>query len=222
MRGSGILSLALMAAITGACGGGTKTDNTAATTTPAAAEAPAADLNKVSNDDRDYVQDAMAAGDAEIALGKMATMKGVSADVKGFGAMMVADHTKAGDALKMVVATHNIQFDASRKPNGTDKTNDLTDKLTKDKGAAFDKDYIDAMVQNHEDVVDMLEKRVDTNASVKDTVTGAPAKDTNVVPEKSDNHVTMSVNQWAADTLPTARHHLDEAKMIQDKLGKKK
>jgi putative membrane protein len=221
MKRSGFFAVALLAAMTAACGGGTKTEDTAATTAPAAAEAPAADLNKVSDDDRDYVQDAMAAGDAEIALGKMASTKGISADVKRFGAMMVADHTKAGEALKMVAATHNIQFDASRKPSDTDKHNDLTDKLTKDKGVAFDKDYIDAMVQGHQDVVDMLEKRVDTNASLKDTVTGAPAKDTNVVAEKSDNHVTMGVNQWAADTLPVARHHLDEAKAIKDKLDKR-
>ena len=221
MRRSGILSLTLLAAMAAACGGGSSNTANTTATAPAATEAPAADLNKVSDDDRDYVQDAMAAGDAEIALGKMASTKGVSADVKRFGEMMVTDHTKAGEALKMVVATHNIQFDASRKPTDTDKHNDLTDKLTKDKGTAFDKDYIDAMVQGHQDVVDMLEKRVDSNASTADKLTGAPAKDTNVVPAKSDNHVTMSVNQWAAETLPVARHHLEEAKMIQDKLGKK-
>jgi putative membrane protein len=221
MRRQGFLALALVAALTAACNNGAKTDNAVATTAPAAA-ASAPDLNKVGDDDRDYVQDAMAAGDAEVALAKLASTKGVSADVKRYAAMMVADHTKAGEALKAVAATHNVQFDASRKPKDADKFNDLTDKLSKDSAKDFDKDYIEVMVQTHGDVVDMLEKRVDSNASLKDKVTGDTAKDTNVAPEKSDNHVTMAVNQWAADTLPTARHHLDEAKMLQDRLNKKK
>jgi putative membrane protein len=229
MKRSGLAALALLtlattlvtALVTTACNGGAKTESPASTGAPVAAAAPAADLNKVSDDDRDYVQDALAAGDAEIALGKIASTKGVNAEVKRFAAMMIADHTKAGDALKMVAATHNIQSDASRKPKDADKVNDLTDKLTRDTRPAFDRDYIDAMVQGHQDVVDMLQQRVDTNASASDTLTNAPARDTNVVPEKADNHVTMAVNQWAAETLPTARRHLDEAKGIQDRLKKK-
>jgi putative membrane protein len=221
MKRSGLAALALLALVTTACNSGTTTNNTASTGAPVTTEAPAADLNKVGDDDRDYVQDAMAAGDAEIALGKLASTKGVNADVKRFAAMMIADHTKAGDALKMVVATHNIQFDASRKPKNADNVSDLTDKLTRDTRPAFDKDYIDAMVQGHQDVVDMLQQRVDTNASASDVLTNPAARDASVVPEKADNHVTMAVNQWAAETLPTVRHHLEEAKRIQDMLNKK-
>ena len=38
-------------------------------------------------------------------------------------------------------------------------------------------------------------------------------------PEKANNHVDASLNQWAADTLPTVQHHLDEAKQIDQELN---
>jgi hypothetical protein len=37
-----------------------------------------------------------------------------------------------------------------------------------------------------------------------------------VKPEQSDNRVTMSINEWAANTLPTVEQHLDRAKQIKD------
>ena len=40
-----------------------------------------------------------------------------------------------------------------------------------------------------------------------------------VRPEDSDNPVEAALNKWAADTLPTARHHLDEARRIKDAIG---
>ena len=42
-----------------------------------------------------------------------------------------------------------------------------------------------------------------------------------VVPEKSDNAVTTSLNQWAADTYPVAYAHLQAAKDMRDGLKKR-
>ena len=41
-----------------------------------------------------------------------------------------------------------------------------------------------------------------------------------VKPERSDNPVEAALNQWAAKVLPTTRHHLDEAKRINDGLAR--
>jgi hypothetical protein len=35
-----------------------------------------------------------------------------------------------------------------------------------------------------------------------------------VLPEKSDNPITAALNQWAADTYPTAQAHLTSAKSL--------
>ena len=93
------------------------------------------------------------------------------------------------------------------------------DKLTKLRGADFDKEYMGAMVDGHEDVVRDLRSRVDENRSLGDRVTGKnPENPATVKPESSDNRVTASVNQWAADVLPTVERHLDRAKQIKDNL----
>jgi hypothetical protein len=59
---------------------------------------------------------------------------------------------------------------------------------------------------------------VDSTASLKDRVTNKDSANAQVKPETSDNVPTEKVNTWAANTLPTVRHHLDEAKLIKDKL----
>ena len=42
-----------------------------------------------------------------------------------------------------------------------------------------------------------------------------------ILPEKSDNPVTMGINEWAAKAYPVVSAHLDEAKKIQDTLKKR-
>jgi hypothetical protein len=54
---------------------------------------------------------------------------------------------------------------------------------------------------------------------VKDRLTGKNPENTAAArPEPSDDKVKMSVNQWAADALPTIERHLDRAKQIKENL----
>ena len=58
-------------------------------------------------------------------------------------------------------------------------------------------------------------------AARKDRLTGKnPENPAAVKPEQSDNTVTMSVNRWAAETLPTIERNLDHAKQINDDLDR--
>jgi hypothetical protein len=41
------------------------------------------------------------------------------------------------------------------------------------------------------------------------------------MPEKSDNAVTMSINQWAAEAYPTVQAHLDAAKTIDSAIKRR-
>ena len=62
-----------------------------------------------------------------------------------------------------------------------------------------------------------LRSRVDENRSTADRLTGKnPENPAAVKPEQSDNRLTMSINEWAANTLPTVEQHLDRAKEIED------
>lgn len=80
------------------------------------------------------------------------------------------------------------------------------------RGAEFDREYMSAMVDGHEDVLDRLQTRASEDRFGDDKGT--------VSPERSDNPVEASINQWAAAALPTVRRHLDEAKRIHGGLAR--
>jgi putative membrane protein len=162
----------------------------------------------VSAGDEDFVEAMTIAGMAEVELGKMAMERGASAEVKQFGDMMVKDHSKAGGELKQIAMRHSVP-----QPARLDAPHEeLKTKLSNLKGAEFDREYMSAMVDGHEDVIDRLQTRASEDRFGDDKG--------EVKPEGSDNPVEAALNQWAAGVLPTARHHRDEAKRIHDGLGR--
>lgn len=146
-------------------------------------------------------------GTAEVELGRLALERASNADVKEFAAMMVRDHSKSLAALKQVASQHAIPAPAALD----DKHREIRDKLAGLSGAEFDREYMSVMVDAHETTVDRLQTRASEDRFGDDKGT--------VRPEGSDNPVEASINQWAANTLPTTRHHLEEAKRIHDSLG---
>jgi putative membrane protein len=119
---------------------------------------------------------------------------------------MVRDHTKAGNDLKQIAGNYAIAPPTQMDP----KHQELMMKLSEAKGADFDRQYMDAMVDGHQDVIDQLEKHADVDHFGDNK--GA------VKPEPSNNQAEASINQWAASALPVVRGHLDMAKQIQDHL----
>jgi len=212
MHVKGLLALVCAGALMVGCNGN-RTSNTIATDNEAGTEGTAG--AGVSATDRNWVNDQLADGTAEVELARMAKDHAMSADVKQFADMMIADHTKAGDQLKQTAMTYGITVDAKVD----EKHKNLMDKLAKLKGNDFDREYMSAMVDDHQDAVQDLRGRVDENRSLGDRVTGKnPSNPADVKPEKADNHIEAALNQWAADTLPVVEHHLDRAKQINDSL----
>jgi putative membrane protein len=162
----------------------------------------------VSAGDRAFVDDLTIANMAEVELGLMAMERGSSPEVKKFADLMVKDHSKAGDELKQIATQYSIPV-----PAGLDeKHQNLKMKLSNLRGAEFDREYMSAMVDGHEDAVDRLQTRANEDRIGDDKGT--------VTPERSDNPVEASINQWAAAALPTVRHHLDEAKRVHNGLAR--
>jgi len=213
MKPTGLLTLACAAMLTVACNNSRNpevrtTDNGSVVGTTG----EAIDTS-LSRGDRSFVDDITYAGNAEVELGRFAADRAASPDVKKFAKMMVDDHTKAGNELKQIATQYNIS-----QPTGLDdKHRDLKDRLSKLRGADFDKAYMDAIVDGHQNVVDKLESRVD-EVNRTATLTGKQEKDTNVKPETSKNSITASLNAWSANTLPAVKAHLDQAKTIKDSL----
>lgn len=146
----------------------------------------AADMPK---GDQDFVMKAAQGGHAEIKAGNLAKANAADAGVKQFGEMMVMDHTKAGKELETAAKAASLNF-----PADTDaKHQQMLDKLSGLKGAAFDKAYMVDMVAGHKEMAKLLE-------SMSKDATKAELKD------------------WAKRTLPAVQTHLKKAEEIQAKL----
>jgi putative membrane protein len=139
----------------------------------------------VSAADKKFVKDAAQGGLAEVQLGRLATEKGSSPEVKAFGQRMVKDHTQANDQLKQVAESKGIEVPTDL--NAKDKM--LKDQLSNLSGRQFDQAYMQDMVKDHkQDIADFArESRTGNDATVKD---------------------------FASKTLPTLRSHLRKAEKI--------
>jgi putative membrane protein len=188
---------ACLAAATSACSGDQAANNApandAAVGTGGTA-APAGTTSDVARGDRDFVADMLADGQAEVELGRLAQQKASSKQVKDFAAMMVRDHTKAGDELKAVATQAHI--DLTEANADTDEHEDLRERLSKLSGAQFDREYIKAMVDDHENAVNDAE-------------------------DKASGSNNEEVKAWASKALPTLKKHLEQAKQIDETLGKR-
>jgi putative membrane protein len=137
--------------------------------------------------DTDFAINAADGGMLEVELGKLAQTKATSAEVKKFAQMMVDDHSKANDELKALASQKNISLPASLSDKHQNKLKDLTEKT----GDEFDKDYIDFMVEDHEEDIDAFEKQ-------------------------AENGTDAELKSWAAGKVTTLRHHLEMAKAAQE------
>jgi putative membrane protein len=169
----------------------TSANNTAPRSSPSPTPvAGITNANKpVMGDDVDFLAAASTAGLNEIGLSKLAQTKATSPEVRKFAAMMVSDHTKAGEELNTVGKKKDVkpatEMDSAHKS--------IMQKLQGLSGADFDKAYVDAMIDDHEDAVDLFRSQANSG------------KD----PE---------IKALAAKTLPTLEGHLKMINEIKAKI----
>ncbi len=135
--------------------------------------------------DKKFMREAAEGGLAEVELGKLATEKASSEEVKKFGQRMVDDHSKANDELKQLASSKSVNL-----PNELSAKDKMTkERLSKLSGESFDRSYMQDMVKDHKkDVADFARE----SNSAKDP----------------------DVKQFASKTLPTLKDHLKEAEGI--------
>lgn len=145
------------------------------------ATAQAATAPGVSHADRSFFEKAAKSGMEEVAVSQAAMPNLANAQAKDFANMMVSDHTGANEELKSLAAKKGVTLPA-KQPD--------TKKWASGKKKKADSAYMDKMVKDHEEAVELF-----TKAS-----------------QKSDD---AEVQAFAAKTLPTLQHHLEQAKSIQ-------
>ena len=185
------------------------------------------DRNKVTRSDKSFVRDMAIANMAEVELAKLVPERSTDDEIKKFAQLMIDDHTKSLDSLKAIAAQHNIPVPTELDPRHMR----LRDKLAKWHGNEFERNYMEAMIDEHEDMLDELEDRVDEarlaeyKAEIADRLAGKKAVEhaevVAVLPEKSDNAVTMSLNEWAATAYPIVRAHVEAARLLKVAVDKR-
>lgn len=180
--------------------------------------------------DGEFVHDVALKNMAQVELSRMAVNKATSADIRIFAQKIIDDHAAAGNQLKSVVSGHSIDWPAQLD----DKHKKTAGELAGKQGADFDREYLAAMVEGHQDLAAKLESRLDVRlladwktAAAGRTQTkampdpGSEMTDVPVLPATSGNEVATKINQWAADTYPIAQKHLDTARRLEN-AGKKR
>lgn len=130
----------------------------------------------------------------EIEMGKLAKQRGTAA-VKSYGAMLITDHSKADKDVRALARKRGITM--SDHPTAGDddvadhqKAMTRMDRLKTLEGAAFDAEFIPAMVEGHTKEIERV---------------------TAALPQVSDGKVKALLEK----TLPSLRKHADKAKALQ-------
>jgi len=139
--------------------------------------------------DRNFLKEAAEGGMAEVELGRLAAQKGQNAEVKRFGERMVTDHSKANNELKQLASQKAVTVPTELG----NTTKQEIDRLSKLSGAAFDREYMKLMVEDHD-------------------------KDVKGFQEQASSAADPDVKSFAAKVLPVITEHQKMAHEIAGKL----
>ncbi|HEY4323846.1 MAG TPA: DUF4142 domain-containing protein [Mucilaginibacter sp.] len=131
-----------------------------------------------------FIEDATEGGLAEVKASGMAITKTSNQRVIAFAKMMITDHTQAGDELKKIETDQRITGKDTISADHQKMIGDLAIKS----GRAFDKSYLQMMVNDHEKAVTLFAGAT-TNSEEE-------------------------IQNFAKKILPTIQMHLDSAKAI--------
>lgn len=153
------------------------------------AAAPA--IARVSDRDRDYLNEFAGAGMTEVAAGKLAAGRSRDPDVRGFANQMVRDHGKNNEALKALARRKGVSLPPGLPPDSRDKMAHLRNE----RGHDFDQEYIHEFgAKGHRDALDLFN-------------------------DAAQNADDPDVRAFARKTLPTIQHHSDMAEDLDDRFG---
>jgi putative membrane protein len=137
-------------------------------------------------DEENFIRKAATSDQTEIMLSKLALERASSPQVKEFAQTMVTDHTKSTSLLKPIAADHGVNLPENPPPANDEKYQ----KLEKQSGTAFDKTYMEMMVEDHEDTLHAFETEAAKVADPK-------------------------LKEFISTVQPIVAHHLEMAKALR-------
>jgi putative membrane protein len=153
------------------------------------AESSRESKSKLPSGEERFMKEAASGGLMEVELGKFAAEKGSHQRVKEFGKRMQTDHSKANTQLKKIASSKGV--DLPTEPSGEHKS--TMDKLTKLSGAEFDREYMEAMVDDHKEDIEKFQTQADKG---KDP----------------------DLKKFASESLPILKKHLELAQSTEKQI----
>ena len=145
--------------------------------------------SKLPSGEERFMKEDASGGLMEVELGKVAAEKGSHQRVKEFGKRMQTDHSKANAQLKKIASSKGVELPT--EPSGEHKS--TMEKLTKLSGAEFDREYMEAMVDDHKEDIEKFQTQADKG------------KD----PE---------LKRFASENLPILKKHLELAQSTEKQI----
>jgi putative membrane protein len=133
----------------------------------------------------------------EIAQAKLAQQKATDPRVQRLAAMMIADHTEADQKVSEIASKDSLVMSESPVSATVQTSGDhATDDLEAKNGKAFDADYVQTQINEHQAVLDTIDQTLTSDATNQDVVS-----------------LLRTVRAKVAE-------HLEHAKRVESQLGK--
>ena len=150
-----------------------------------------AQLEATAQSPKKFVEAVGAGSLLEVKLGRLAAEKAQSQQVKEFAEMVATDHTQANQKLEQISRGNGIE---PPKMLPAEKQVKL-DHLSALSGAAFDREYMKMMIEDHRKNVDLFREAARSSALGGD------------------------LREFATETLPKLQSHLERAEKIAASVG---
>lgn len=141
---------------------------------------------KLPRSDRRFFNQAARLGEKEVTLSRIAAERATNPQVRAFASEMVTAHTAANKELAALIRQKGARIDDQDRAI---EQRELAKKWSDKKGADFDEDYLEAIIDAHQDTIDVLEN-------------GADSKDADIA-------------AYASKLLPTVKAHLAHAEKLE-------
>jgi len=156
----------------------------AALTGPAAAQ-----VQVVSDQDREFANKAATGNLAEIELGRVAAQRAARPSVRSFGERMVTDHGRGNAELTSLARSKGIEVPTALEPS----QQAVRDRLSALSGNDFDRAYMSEMARDHTEDIALFERAAEISTD-------------------------LDLKAWAAQSLPMLREHLALARQVNSEV----
>jgi putative membrane protein len=150
----------------------------------------AATANTLTGADRDFVLKAEKADIQERVLGRMAEEKSQNSDIKSYGKTVGRDHNQNLEKLVDLM----IKDGMGQPKTLPEERSEAVKKIQGLSGTAFDREFLNLMVQDHKKAIAAFNDAVDTSSNA-------------------------GVRDYAKNTLPMLEKHLKDAQELQNKMN---